>query len=195
MINHISIGVKNPENVAKFLAELWKGFVFPFPPSPDSFIVIAGDGKGTAVEITPINIVLKPGKGFPSEIRFDKNTLTEEFEAKFVPEDGFPDYLATHLAINTELGEVEVKELARRENWRTLTCNRGEGLFQLIEVWVENRFLLEVFTPEMTRRYIEVMDPKFMADMNGAQPRPALPSRVPNLDLIGFFSPELRPAN
>ena len=53
MINHISIAVNEPERVANVLAELWDGIVFPFPPAPDSFFVIANDGKGTAVEVTP----------------------------------------------------------------------------------------------------------------------------------------------
>jgi hypothetical protein len=184
MINHISIGVNDPEKVANVLAEIWDGYVFPFPPSPDSFIVLADDGKGTAVEVAPVNIVLEPGEGFPSEEGFDKNTLTEEFEAKFVYDDFSPKYVATHLAINTNLSEAEVKAIANREGWRTLTCNRGEGLFQLIEIWVENRFMLEVFTPEMTERYIEVLQPQFMADAAGASLPPKPFSRISNLDIV-----------
>jgi hypothetical protein len=34
MINHISIAVHNPEKVANVLAEIWNGFVIPFPPAP-----------------------------------------------------------------------------------------------------------------------------------------------------------------
>ena len=70
MINHISIAVNNPEKVADVLAELWDGYAFPFPPSPNSYFVIANDGKGTAVEVTPINTVLVPGEGFPPEENF-----------------------------------------------------------------------------------------------------------------------------
>ena len=47
MINHISIAVNEPERVANVLAEIWDGMVFPFPPAPDSFFVVANDGKGT----------------------------------------------------------------------------------------------------------------------------------------------------
>jgi len=35
MINHISIAVHNPEKIANVLAELWNGFVIPFPPAPN----------------------------------------------------------------------------------------------------------------------------------------------------------------
>ena len=94
MINHISIGVNNPEKAANFLAQIWNGYAFPFPPCPNSFIVLADDGIGTAVEFTPANTVLAPGEGFPSEENFDENTLTEEFEAKFVSGDYLPEYVA-----------------------------------------------------------------------------------------------------
>lgn len=184
MINHISIGVENPEHVANFLAEIWNGYSFPFPPSPDSFIVVADDGKGTAVEVTPINIVLEPGDGFPALEGFDKTTPTEEFEARFVFGGESPKYVATHLAINTRLSESEVKAMAHREGWRTLTCNRGGGMFQLVEIWIENRFMLEVFTPEMTARYIEIMEPRFMAEAMQL-PLPAKPFHgVSGLDMI-----------
>lgn len=177
MINHISIGVNDPEKVANFLAKVWNGYTFPFPPSPNSYIVLADDGKGTAVEVTPVNTVLVPGEGFPAEAGFDKNTLTEEFEAKFVSGEYFPEYVATHLALNTHLSEAEIMEMAKHEGWRTLICNRGEGQFQLIEVWVENRFLLEVFTPEMTERYVEILQPQFMADAMqiSLPPKPSYP--------------------
>ena len=184
MINHISIGVRNTERVASVLAELWGGFVVPFPPAPDSFMVIANDGKGSAIEVTPIDTVLMPGEGLPPEENFDTSVRTEEYEAKFVKSDFAPQYVATHLNINTHLSEREVKEIAERENWRVLTCNRGEGLFQLIELWIEDRFMLEVMTPEQTARYVEVLSPEFLSQAFGMQ-IPATAQPTSNLNLIG----------
>lgn len=161
MINHISIGVNDPEKVANVLAEIWDGMVFPFPPAPNSFFVIANDGKGTAVEVTPINTVIVPGEGMPPEN--DVDAVTEEFEAKFVQSEFAPRYVATHLNINTKKSIDELKAIANREGWRVLVCNRGQGLFQLVELWIEDRFMLEVMTPEQTERYVEITDPKFMA--------------------------------
>jgi hypothetical protein len=183
MINHISIAVRNPEKVAGVLAEIWGGFVVPFPPAPGSFMVIANDGRGTAVEVTPIDTVLIPGEGLPPEENFGYHILTEEYEAKFVKSDFAPQYVATHLNINTHLSEAEVKAIAKRENWRVLTCNRGEGLFQLIELWIEDRFMLEVMTPEQTARYVEVLTPEFLAQAFGVQ-IPAT-SQASSLNLIG----------
>ena len=184
MINHISVGVNNPENVANVLAELWNGYAFPFPPSPGGFIVFADDGRGTAVEFTPINIELIPGKGFPVEENFSPETPTEEFEATFQFSETSPGFVSTHLALNTHLSEAEVKAIATREGWRTLTCNRGGGLFQLIEVWVENRFMIEVFTPEMTARYVEIGTPQNWANFLQIPFAPR-PQAANNLNLIG----------
>jgi hypothetical protein len=183
MINHISIAVRNPEKVAGVLAEIWGGFVVPFPPAPDSFMVIANDGKGTAVEVTPIDTVLMPGEGLPPEENFGCHVATEKYEAKFVKSSFAPQYVATHLNINTRLSEQEVKAIAKRENWRVLTCNRGEGLFQLIELWIEDRFMLEVMTPEQTARYVEIFSPEFISANFGIEIPAVSPSN--NLNLIG----------
>ena len=184
MINHISIAVHDTERVANVLAELWNGMVIPFPPCPNSFMVLANDGRGSGVEITPIDTILIPGEGLPPEDGFDAATATEEYEAKFVSSDFTPRYVATHLNISTPLNEAQIKEIARREGWRVLTCNRGEGLFQLIEVWIENRFMLEVMTPEQTARYIEISDPAFITEVFGAMHEQTAPL-TDNLNLIG----------
>jgi hypothetical protein len=161
MINHISIAVNDPQRVANVLAEIWDGMVFPFPPAPNSYFVIANDGRGTAVEITPAGTVLVPGEGLPDEN--DLEASTEEFEAQFVQSELKPKYVATHLNITTRKSIEEIREIANREGWRVLVCNRAEGLFQLVEVWIENTFMLEVMTPEQTARYVEVTDPDFLA--------------------------------
>ncbi|HEV8593329.1 MAG TPA: hypothetical protein VGQ55_14595 [Pyrinomonadaceae bacterium] len=184
MLNHISIAVNDPEKVANVLAEFWNGTVLPFPPAPNSFFVLAHDGRGSAVEVTPAGTVLVPGEGLPPED--DLTGATEEYEAKFVKSDIIPKYVATHLNINTHLSIDEIKAIANREGWRTLVCNRGEGLFQLVEVWVENSFMLEVMTPEQTARYIEITSPEFIA----AAFADALPvgnpnASVENLNVIG----------
>lgn len=184
MINHISIAVHDTEKVANVLAELWDGIVIPFPPAPNSFIVLANDGRGSGVEITPINTILQPGEGLPPEDGFDETTPTEEYEAKFIMSDFAPRYVATHLNINTHLSEGEVKDIANREGWRVLTCNRDKGLFQLIELWVEDRFMLEVMTPEQTRRYVEITDPAFLAQAFNA-PIPPIETTTERLNLIG----------
>jgi hypothetical protein len=182
MINHISIAVDNPEKIAGVIAELWNGIVIPFPPCPNSFMVLANDGKGSAVEITPAGTILVPGEGLPAED--DLTASTEEFEAKFVNDEAAPRYVATHLNISTHLSIEEIREIGRREGWRTLVCNRGEGLFQLVEMWIEDRFMLEVMTPEQTARYVEITNPVFFSKLLDIDYTPA-PAPAGSLNLIG----------
>jgi hypothetical protein len=185
MINHISIAVNDPERVANVIGELWDGMVFPFPPAPGSFFVVANDGRGSAVEITPAGTVLVPGEGLPDEN--DLDSATEEYEAKFVQSELKPKYVATHLNINTQKSIDEIRQIAKREGWRVLVCNRGEGLFQLVEVWVENTFMLEVMTPEQTARYVEITNPEFMKKAFAGAFDAHIAAKQPaeNLSLIG----------
>jgi hypothetical protein len=116
MINHISIGVHNPEKVARVLAELWNGYAFPFPVRPGAFTVLADDGKGTLLEITPLNTVLMPGGGLPDENNFTAASDTEEYEAKFIASDFSPKFVATHLNLNMNRGyavELRINDLRR----------------------------------------------------------------------------------
>ena len=83
------------------------------------------------------------------------------------------------------MNEAEIKELAKAEGWRVLTCNRGEGLFQLVEVWIENRFMLEVMTPEQTARYIEITQPEFLANAFNPAAYPNNETVTSNLSLVG----------
>ena len=160
MINHISIAVNDPKKVADVLAEIWDGVVYPFPPSPNSFIVLANDGKGSAVEVTPAGTVLVPGTGLPE--KNDGSEDTSGYEATFQISELRPRYVATHLNVNTKKNIDEIKAIGEREGWRTLVANRDRGLFQLVELWVEDQFMLEVMTPEQTKRYVEITAPTFL---------------------------------
>ncbi|QQS32748.1 MAG: hypothetical protein IPM50_13985 [Acidobacteriota bacterium] len=160
MINHISIGVNEPEKVANILAELWGGVAMPFPPSPGGWLAFADDGRGTMVEVIPNGTQLVPGEGLPDEATFSRDTITDDHEAMFVPTEESTLFGSVHLNINSPLDEASIKAIAEREGWRCFTANRGRGLFQLIELWIENRFMVEVNTPEMTQVYVETVTPE-----------------------------------
>lgn len=157
MINHISLPAGNPEKVANILAELFGGVAMPFPPSPGGFVAFADDDRGTLVEVVPSDVHLVPGEGLPDEENFTRETITDENEAVFVPGNERSLFGSVHLNINSPLDEESIKAIAKREGWRCLKANRGRGLFQLIELWIENRFLVEVNTPEMTKEYQETV--------------------------------------
>lgn len=135
MIFHASIAADNPGTAASFLAELWDGEAFPFHPVHGAFIVLQGDEHGSAIEIYPAGTVIRLGKdGIGFHITDDLSRET-----------------ATHLAVATQLGEKQVFDLAATYGW--WARQRDRGPFELIEVWIDGKVLVEVLTPRMQERY------------------------------------------
>ncbi|MEG4318461.1 MULTISPECIES: hypothetical protein [unclassified Microcoleus] len=139
MIHHISISAQNPQHVAQVLAEILKGQVVPFPPHPGSYIVVAMDEHGTAIEVYPSGSELIPGSG-PDGCGFMQNPQASQFTA-------------THAAVSVPSRQTEIEQIGVREGWRVVRCDR-ESFFDVIEFWVENHLMLELLTPEMTAKYL-----------------------------------------
>lgn len=148
MIFHASFAASDPQRVATLIAELWGGAAMPFPPvGRASWVAMAGDLAGSVIEIYSADEALHPGP----------------FEAKVHPGTTPARFGPTHFAISTRRSETEVFALAAREGWQARTCWRGAGEpgtgpgFGVIEVWIENRLLIEVLAQEMQRDYLAVM--------------------------------------
>ena len=137
MLFHISMAAQRPKQAARLVAELWGGRAYPFPPVAEgSWIAMAGDERGSAIEVYPLGTELHEGGG----------------EAAVRPLSGRPARNGpVHVAIATGLGEEAVKRIARRFGAPAKTCVRGP--FRVIEVWVEGCFMIEVLTPEMQAEY------------------------------------------
>jgi hypothetical protein len=140
LIAHASIPSDNPEKAARTLAEILNGEATPFPPGgPDAFMAWSSDGA-TFIE------VIKRGKC----LRYGAD------EAEYKPGDD-PERRSTevHLAVCVERPAAETIEIAERAGWPARTCDRGNGIFQLVEVWVDGTFMIEVLDPAQTRIYQE----------------------------------------
>ena len=61
-------------------------------------------------------------------------------------------YSCFHLAIATERSVDEIIAIGEREGWRAVPCSRG-GVFDVVELWLENGLMFEVLTPEMQHSY------------------------------------------
>lgn len=145
MIFHFSIDADEPERVGAAIARLWRGEMLPFPPVGDgSVIVMAGDHRNSAVEIYPRGVELMPGNG----------DADPDGRIAPVPQQ----YSATHVAIASPLTQAEVMALAADEGWTCKYRKRG-GAFGVIEVWLEDRLMIEVLTPEMQAEYLTAMTP------------------------------------
>ncbi len=139
MLFHMSIAGRDPRRVAEVIAEFWGGDALPFPPVGEgSWIAIAGDDRGTAIEIYPADTVLCPADGD-----------ADAFGAR----TGKVGLTATHGAIATNLSMEAVFAIAKREGWPAKYRKRG-GRFGVIELWVEDRQMMEILTPEMQAEYL-----------------------------------------
>ena len=59
----------------------------------------------------------------------------------------------THLAICVERPAAEILAIAKAAGWPARACDRGRGLFQLTEVWVEGAFMIEMMDPAQSAHY------------------------------------------
>jgi hypothetical protein len=142
MLFHMSIAAEDPQHVAGVLAELWQGEARPFPPvSDDGWVALAGDERGTLIEVYPHGTVLREGQG--------------DVDAYGDP-SGTDRFSASHGAIATNLDRDAVLALAEREGWPAKYRKRG-GLFGVVELWIEGRQMMEVLTPEMQAEYLAAM--------------------------------------
>jgi hypothetical protein len=137
MIFHASIPADRPEHVAAVLAEIWQGEAFRFPPWPGAHVAVAGDERGSMVEVYPREQTLTPGDGVPQ------------------PQvDPAPRRMSCfHLAIATQRTAEEILAIGEREGWHAARCSRG-GAFDVVELWIENCLLVEVLTLEMQQDYL-----------------------------------------
>ena len=147
MIHHLSLPAKNPQKVARVIAELLNSkYCAPFPSHPGSYVAFAGDEHGTLVEVYPSETGMTPGKDSEA-IKYQQQDASQ--------------FIATHAAISIPLEQSQVKAIAKREQWRCVRCSRG--YFDVIEFWLENTVLLELATPELAQQYTTALSPENIA--------------------------------
>ncbi|ATB42946.1 hypothetical protein CYFUS_008425 [Cystobacter fuscus] len=140
MIFHISIAAKDPKRVASVIAELWRGESIEFLPAGNgSWIALAPDERNTAIEVYPLGNLLSFKT--PSSVTADPNSAGAGLSA-------------THVALATHMSSDEVFAIGAREGWFTRPMYRKMG-FRVIELWVEDRVVLEVLPPDMQAEYLE----------------------------------------
>ena len=159
MIHHVSIPARNPEHVARVLAEVLGGYAGPFiGPFPGAWVVYQEDAFGSGIEIYEERTLLEPGDG-------DAMGNVRLGDA--------PNAVAFHALISVKTDRATIERVGAREGWRTRHFWRGPGtvrLFELYEFWVENRVMLELATEDMLPPYVKLA--------NGAGQRGLLAARA-----------------
>lgn len=139
-IAHASIPADDPRKVAEVLAEIFQGEALPFPPAgKDGWMAWSGDGA-IEIEVARRGLVMTYG----------------EEEAEWAPDGVSRKLSETHLAICVERPAAEVIAIAKAAGWPARSCDRGDGIFQLTEVWVEGAFMIEVMDPAQAAHYRKV---------------------------------------
>jgi hypothetical protein len=150
MLHHISIAVNNPQHVAEVLAEIMQGSVIPFPPNPGSYVALAGDEFGTMIELYPAGTELIPN-AWEGQVGFQNNEQSSQ-------------YSCVHAAISVPISLEEIERIGTREGWRVFAANR-DGLFDVVEFWIENRLMLELLTPAIAPKYLNVFSPQQLKEL------------------------------
>jgi len=157
MIAHLSVPSQTPRETALFFAAIIDGLAFDFPVVPGASIAVASDGSGTAVEVYPPSMKHHPGVGPVDPGVTPDGPQAMPWEDQIFAEPGEARPSSFHLAIATHLAEAQVIARAQALGWRTLACERA-GVFGVVEVWVDNRYLVEVLVPKQAARYREFMN-------------------------------------
>ncbi|MBS0520632.1 MAG: hypothetical protein JSR90_18185 [Proteobacteria bacterium] len=153
MIHHFSLPARDPFKVAKVLAALIGGRAFRFPgPLPGAAMAVSGDRHGTMIEVYPETVVMTPGDG--------------EGPIAYQPMAGERSYAGFHALLSVPLDRATIERIGTEAGWRTKFFSRAAPgrppVFHVIEVWVENRFLLEVVPADMIEVYETYMQPERM---------------------------------
>lgn len=135
-IFHTSIPVRQPRRVAEALAKLFGGATFDFL-HPECYFVLLGD-PGALIELYRKEIELHPGDpGDPCQLLDAASP---------------PSYTGSHTAVRVSMDAKQVMEIAAAYGWRAEIHRRK--VFRVIEFWIENEYLLEVFPPDFAAEYL-----------------------------------------
>ena len=85
---------------------------------------------------------LKPGAS--------RSFFGEELRA-YIQNTAASQSTATHAMLSVPINVEQIEQIAAREDWLVQRTSFG---FDFMMLWVENRLLIELLTPEMTAQYM-----------------------------------------
>jgi hypothetical protein len=106
----------------------------------------------------------------------NKVRIAQAEAADTIHDPAAPEFGPFHLLMSTPLDEAAVLRIGVREGWRTQRFGRGApgrpAMFEVIELWLENRILVELACPDMAEQYERTYRPEVL-DAFLAPPAPA----------------------
>lgn len=150
---HASIPSADPAAAAQVLAAIMGGEAMPFPPGgTQSWMAWSGDEQ-IELEIVPRGHVLH----------------RDADQGNWRPIAGQGELSEVHLAIAVDRPAAEIVSLAQAAGWPARPCSRGNGYFDLVEVWVDGSFMIEFMDPAQAAHYERVVTPAAWKQMLAAQ--------------------------
>jgi len=166
MIAHVSIPARDPRAVAEVFGKIIDGMVMPFPVVEGAWVAIAHDGSGVGVEVVPDASAHHRGEGAPDG-RVANGPFVMPWETQIRQDGETQEASGFHVAITTKLSVEDIMAIGAERRWRAVHCDRG-GAFDLVELWIDNRLLVEVLPPEGGERYHAFYTPEVAGKMFAA---------------------------
>jgi hypothetical protein len=125
-------------HVAKVLAQMLDGGALRFPPGGPNAWNCWSRTNDFQIVVTPRGQVMVEGP--KEQIWVSRETVSNDRACE------------SHFAMAVERSAAEIVALAQAAGWSARICNRG-GMFDLVEVWVEGSYLVEVLDPAQLADY------------------------------------------
>jgi hypothetical protein len=138
MIAHVSMPADDCAHVARVLAEMLGGGALRFPPGGPNAWNCWSRTNDFQIVVTPRGQVMVEGP--KEQIWVSRDTV------------GNARACESHFAMAAERSADEIVALAQAAGWHARICNRG-GMFDVVEVWVEGCYLVEVLDPVQLSDY------------------------------------------
>jgi hypothetical protein len=171
MIAHFSIPARDPRSTAEVFGRLIDGVVMPFPVVEGAWVAIARDGSGVGVEVVPAATAHHMGEGDRDYAVCANGPFVMPWETQIRYDGHSQAASGFHIALTTRLSTDEIVALGHEQGWRAVHCDRG-GVFELVELWIDNLHLVEVMPPKGTAQYLAFYNPEVAGQMF-AGPAPA----------------------
>jgi len=136
MIAHVSMPADDCEHVARVLAEMTEGQALRFPPGGPTAWNVWSKHNDFQIVVTPRGHMIVEG----------------ERESVLVDRGGHERTSETHFAVGVDRPAADIVAIARAQGWSARVCARAD-FFDVVEVWVENAYLVEVLDPSQLAAY------------------------------------------